>query len=282
MLHSRVANHKVCTTYRWMLLWLAALLGVLCAARQSAAVTVHLDEQDAASTVILHTGDRLRVELPAAPATGYRWKAKLIDASHLQLLSKDLRPDNRRLTSAGTQVFAWKAISPGHAEIRLVYDRPEDRSELPGENHPNRKQNEVSIDVLAGELTPGSVESSIDSPLVTVGQFRGTLPCATCLGIVVDLTLFASDNHATSGTVFVERWTYKSTSGASQVHAGTGKWTVLHGTYADPSMTVYVLGSPFMGQENFALKDGSLVQLDDQMLPVKDDHGKEIALQASP
>jgi hypothetical protein len=47
-------------------------------------------------------------------------------------------------------------------------------------------------------------------------------------------------------------------------------------------MTVYVLGSPFMGQENFALKDGSLVQLDDQMLPVKDDHGKEIALQALP
>jgi inhibitor of cysteine peptidase len=251
------------------------MLALFCGSAK--AVTVRLTEADSSATVILHVSDRLRIELPTAPAAGYRWSAKKLDASHLETLSRDVRPDSGRLDAAGIQVFVWKAISPGHAEIGLEYSRPnEDRTVPPA------KRIAIGVDIVAGELEPpvaGDGELLSDGPEAVV-TYRGTLPCDGCLGIEVELTLDGVMPKAVKR--FVERRRYRGASGGDRTIAGTGRLTVQHGTYADPSMTAYVLAAPDGSTENFKVDGDRLVLLDAEMLPVQSPSGRSIMLQKVP
>ena len=92
---------------------------LLLVALRAHAVTVKLGVADTSSTVVMHVGDRLRIELPTTPAAGFRWTVKSVDASHLEHVGKDIQPETAKHTSAGTQVFVWKALSPGKAELLL-------------------------------------------------------------------------------------------------------------------------------------------------------------------
>ena len=260
------------TIYKWearvVALWLMALVVALCVARNAAAVTVHLDAKDASSTVLLHVGDRLRVELPSAPATGFRWKAKALDASHLELLSRDVRPDTARLDASGTQVFVWKALSPGQADIGIEYSRASDDKTIPP-----AKRVAITVEVAAGELapTPATTKDALEPDLVRAAIYQGVLPCDGCTGIAVDLTLFAAAGAKTdgpSGMVFVERRRYQGAPGGDRTVAGTGRLVIVKGTYADPSMTVYALAAPDGSLENLKVGGDELIPLDSQMLPI--------------
>ena len=260
------------TIYKWesrvVALWLMALIVALCAAHRAAAVTVHLDQHDASSTVLLHVGDRLRVELPSAPATGFRWKAKSLDASHLELLSRDARPDSSRLDAPGVQVFVWKALSPGQAHIGIEYSRPSDEKTVAP-----RKQMSITVEVAAGELAPAPA-AALDGtePGVTrSATYKGVLSCEGCTGIAVDLTLYTvppAKTGESARTAFVERRRYQGVPGGARTIAGTGWLEMVKGTYADPSITVFALAAPDGSLENFKLAGDELTPLDAQMLPI--------------
>ena len=78
----------------------------------------------------------------------------------------------------------------------------------------------------------------------------------------------ATGPGAAEGGSFVERRLYEGAPGGDRTVAGTGKLAVVHGTYADPAMTVYALAAPDGGLENFKVEGDWLVPLDGQMLPV--------------
>ncbi len=247
-------------------------------------MTVHLDAKDATSTVVLHVGDRLRVDLPSAPATGFRWKAKLFDASHLQWLGKGVRPDSGRLDAAGVQVFVWKAILPGAAAITLSYGRPdEEKTVAPA------KQASVSVEVVAEALEPPDdrdlsppADDLGTTPVQKPATYTGALMCGDCIRIDAELTLYGNRAKDPDHGVFVEKRRYLGAPGGDRTIAGTGRWTVLHGTYADPGMTVYILAAPGGGIENLKLDGNRLVLLDEQMLPIPNQDGTDHSLHLSP
>lgn len=239
------------------------------------ALTVHLTDADSSSTVTVHVGDRIRLELHAAPATGFRWNVRKLDASHLEQLGKGIRPDSDRLDTAGTQVFVWKAISAGNATIALEYSRPEDDRTIPPE-----KRVELRVAVAAGELapeTPGG-DASMAASLPLLSAYEGKLPCGDCLAISEHLSLYAHDLKNPSTGVFVDIRRYQGAPGGDKTVAGTGRFAVVHGTYADPSLTVYVLGSPSGGTENYKVEQDRLVPLDPQGLPIAQPPGRDSSL----
>ena len=258
-------------------LLLAAM--ALGAVHSAHAVTVRLADADASAMVNLHVGDRIRLELHTAPATGFRWAAKKLDASHLEQLSKDIRPDSGRLDTAGIQVFVWKAISAGNAEIGLEYSRPSDDRTIP----PTRRIG-LKVQVAADELAPqpAGADDALDPVVQPVAMFQGKLPCADCLAIAVQLRLLTHDaahNARSFKTgVFVETRRYQGAPGGDKTIAETGQFAVVHGTYADPSITLYVLGSASGGTENFRVEADRLVPLDPQGLPVPLPPGRDPTL----
>lgn len=257
-----------------MLTLIFALLAI-CASPHARAVTVRLTDADPSSAVTVHVGDRIRLELHAAPATGFRWTAKKLDASHLEEMSKEIRPDSGRLDTAGTQVFVWKAISAGNATIALEYSRPNDDRTIQPE-----KRVELNVEVAAGELTPAPPGSDelLTPTLQSLASYQGTLPCADCLALAVKLDLYAHDTKNPATGVFIETRRYKGAPGGEKTIAGTGGFAVVHGTYADPSMTVYVLGALGGGTENFRVEPDRLVPLDPQGLPIAQPPGRDSSL----
>ena len=245
----------------------ALLAGWLCA-QSVGAVTVRLGADDTLSTVLLHVGDRLRVELPTAPATGYRWRVSQLDASHLALIGNTIRPQSGRLDAPGVQVLVWKAVASGSAAVNLDYLRPNDeKTAAPA------KQIKIAAEIARDPLV--AVEDKGDDPLISslanVGTYTGTLACEGCTGIAVSLTLYAADAKELTGTVFTETRRFLGAPGGVKTIAGSGRWAVLHGTYADPAMTVYVLTDPGGGLENLKVDGQRLVLLDAQMLPLSED-----------
>ncbi len=259
---------------RVLVLWLMSFMGALLLATEAAAVTVRLDASDASSSIVLRVGDKLRVELPSAPAQGFRWRARMLDASHLELLSRDLRPDSGRLDTAGTQVFVWKAISAGKAEIRISYGREGDEGIVLPE-----KQMSISVQIAAGGPAP-----TVDLTLSSLATYSGTLPCGDCLDLAVELYLYGPQEpgKAPVPSLYVERRRYLGAAGGDRTVAETGKVTVLHGTLADPSMTVYVLAGPEGSTENLKVQGDRLMPLDPQMLPIQLPPGDKYGLKRTP
>ena len=256
-------------------LFLIVAVAAFCALSSAWAVTVRLTDADTSSIVSVHVGDRIRLELHAAPATGFRWTAKKLDASHLEQMGQGIRPDSGRLDTAGTQVFVWKAISAGNATIALEYSRPNDDRTIPSE-----KRVELRVEVAAGELAPAPAGSDelLTPTLLPLASYQGSLPCADCLALEVKLNLYAQDAKNPAAGVFVETRRYKGAPGGDKTVAGTGKFAVVHGTYADPSMTVYVLGALQGGTENFRVEPDRLVPLDPQGLPIAQPLGRDSSL----
>jgi predicted secreted protein len=257
-----------------LVLWLMSFMGALLLATEAAAVTVRLDASDASSSIVLRVGDKLRVELPSAPAQGFRWRARMLDASHLELLSRDLRPDSGRLDTAGTQVFVWKAISAGKAEIRISYGRAGDEGIVLPE-----KQMSISVQIAAGDPAP-----AVDLTLSSLATYSGSLPCGDCLDLAVELYLYGPQEPGKPAvpSVYVERRRYLGAAGGDRTVAETGKVTVLHGTLADPSMTVYVLAGLEGRTESLKVQGDRLQPLDPQMLPIQLPPGDKYGLKRTP
>ena len=91
------------------------------------------------STVTIGTGDRLRVELPSNPSTGYSWQTMELNS---WVLARTKRPvytpdwvvgaDRQRMVGSGGKLtLEYEAIGAGTSPVRIAYSRPWETNAAP-------------------------------------------------------------------------------------------------------------------------------------------------------
>src|SRR6478672_7833161 len=87
-------------------------------------VTAELEVSPGAAPLCLEVGQRLRIHLPASPATGYDW---VLEQGPLPLLSLEIVPgvEPSRFRNRPGLVCSWvfRADHVGHAPLRFAYRR---------------------------------------------------------------------------------------------------------------------------------------------------------------
>lgn len=92
---------------------------------------VTVTESANGSTVSIGAGDRIRVELPSNPSTGYSWQTMELNS---WVLARTKRPvytpdsaggaDRQRMVGSGGQLmFEYEAIGVGTSPVRIAYSR---------------------------------------------------------------------------------------------------------------------------------------------------------------
>ncbi|WP_028081820.1 protease inhibitor I42 family protein [Solimonas soli] len=91
---------------------------------------------DAGSTVMLHAGQRLRVELDSNPTTGYRWQLALpADAPLRSEGDAEYRPDPHAaglVGAGGHEIWSFRAERTGNVTLHFEYRRPFESGPPPG------------------------------------------------------------------------------------------------------------------------------------------------------
>ena len=86
-----------------------------------------------ASRVTTTPGRQFSITLDSNPTTGYQWElAKPVASTCIALVTNEfVRPKSKLTGAPGKEVWKFKALSPGEAEIELQYVRPWDKGVEP-------------------------------------------------------------------------------------------------------------------------------------------------------
>lgn len=106
----------------------ALLLATGCATRER---IVTVTESANGSTVNIGEGDRLRVELPSNPSTGFSWQTLELNSWVLARTKRPeftpdwvVGPDRQRMVGgAGKLTFEYEAIGAGTSPVKIAYSR---------------------------------------------------------------------------------------------------------------------------------------------------------------
>jgi inhibitor of cysteine peptidase len=85
-----------------------------------------ITEQDSGKTIELAVGQKVNVQLPSNPTTGYQWIV-LGDSAPLKLVGSDYAASPQaagRMGAAGIQTLRFTATGSGKVELNLGYKRP--------------------------------------------------------------------------------------------------------------------------------------------------------------
>jgi inhibitor of cysteine peptidase len=70
-------------------------------------------------------GQRVLIQLPENPTTGYQWQIEAFDPGVLSASGSDFAAaSGGRLGGGGLRTFVFTALAPGGTPVRLVYRRP--------------------------------------------------------------------------------------------------------------------------------------------------------------
>ncbi|MBM3902780.1 MAG: protease inhibitor I42 family protein [Verrucomicrobia bacterium] len=114
----------------------AFILATGCATKER---IVTVTESESGSTVNIGTGDRLRVELPSNPSTGYSWQTMELNS---WVLARTKRPEftpdwvvgadrQRMVGSGGWLTLEYEAIGAGTSPVKIAYSRPWETNAAP-------------------------------------------------------------------------------------------------------------------------------------------------------
>jgi predicted secreted protein len=262
-------------------------MSVVFLASPARAITVKLEVSDGPDVrVALHLEDRVELELPEQPSTGFSWHTQKNDHTVLEQVGSSHRVLDGRIGSMGVRSFTWRAAEAGSADLVLTYDR----SFEPGV--PPAKTYTIHASVLRDPIQPekaSSAEAPIADRPILIGSYQGKLPCADCSEIQQQLLLYAKSPSQLTDTAYVLKQTYMSAPGGNPAFIETGAWKVLRGTPADANAIVYRLTpggsggiSDFAVRQEGAMGPDRLVQLDAQGIPIQGPGGKELSLQKNP
>lgn len=265
-------------------LWM--LVAVSVAPIAACAITVKLEAAEGPDVrVAVHMGDRLQLELPEQPSTGFSWHTQKNDHPVLEQMGSSRRVLDGRIGSIGVRSFTWQAVESGSSDLLLTYNR----SFEPGV--PPARTYTIHATVLPDPIPPDPIPPGNESPAqalasenpVLIGSYQGQLPCADCSGIRQQLLLYAKSASQLTGTAYVLRQTYMGAPAGNPTFIETGTWQVLRGSPADANATVYRLTpGGGGGVSDFAPRQDRLVQLDAQGIPIQGPGGKELSLQKIP
>lgn len=86
---------------------------------------------DRAQPIEVNAGEEFIIVIESNPTTGYHWEI-MGELDHLEFVSKDYRADEPVLTgSGGVEVWTFKAVATGEAQITLGYYPPYEEPEPP-------------------------------------------------------------------------------------------------------------------------------------------------------
>ncbi|MDX5481631.1 MAG: copper resistance protein NlpE [Hymenobacteraceae bacterium] len=85
------------------------------------------------------------------------------------------------------------------------------------------------------------VQSSVQKQVInrSLGTYKGTVPCADCEGIQMELTL--QENPAGKGKTYVLRQTYKGKPAGENTLESRGKWFAANGNKQNPKAVIFQL-----------------------------------------
>jgi len=88
-------------------------------------------------TVAVNTGRRFAIRLQSNPTTGYGWQlAKPLDEKIVVQVTNDyIHPESSLMGAGGHEVWIFKAVGQGQAEISLKYVRPWEKDRPPAETN---------------------------------------------------------------------------------------------------------------------------------------------------
>ncbi|MFH1199389.1 MAG: protease inhibitor I42 family protein [Candidatus Omnitrophota bacterium] len=98
---------------------------------------------DPTQVIRVPVGQEFVITLAANPTTGYTWDfAVKLDEKMFQLVRADYTPNTPQLTgSGGEQMWVFKAMQTGEAEISLKYWRPWEQDD------PDQKQAVFNVEI---------------------------------------------------------------------------------------------------------------------------------------
>ncbi len=112
------------TTRAVFLFLLCGLGSVLAACGQPKEGPVKVTENNVGSTVELHQGQTLKVELQGNPTTGYTWEVLPGAESILEQQGEaQFVPASQAVGAGGLVTLTFKAVRVGQASLSLVYHR---------------------------------------------------------------------------------------------------------------------------------------------------------------
>jgi inhibitor of cysteine peptidase len=87
--------------------------------------TTRVTADASGTTVVLHVGDTLEIELDGNPTTGYGWEI-IPDESGVLTVTSDptYAADSELIGSGGAYLFSFTADKAGETDVNLVYGRP--------------------------------------------------------------------------------------------------------------------------------------------------------------
>lgn len=90
----------------------------------TACANTPLQITDPTKTIEVKTGEQFTIVIESNPTTGYHWEM-MNELDYIEFISKDYQADEPMLTgSGGVEVWTFKAISVGEAQITLGYYPP--------------------------------------------------------------------------------------------------------------------------------------------------------------
>ncbi|MBF9252613.1 copper resistance protein NlpE N-terminal domain-containing protein [Pontibacter sp. 172403-2] len=91
----------------------------------------------------------------------------------------------------------------------------------------------------SNKIVPTERTSVLTTQKAAGGTYVGTIPCADCKGIKMELTL--ADNKAGKGKTYVLKQTYLGKPAGKNALQSTGKWFAATGNSQNPKAVIYQL-----------------------------------------
>ena len=109
--------------HRWILplLLLSLALSAGCGGDSDSPLSVGPAQNG--QSVVLDAGQRLVVELPGNPTTGFEWSVVRADPTLFRLEDSSFSADSSAIGAGGTFSFRFELLRPGADDLRLEYRR---------------------------------------------------------------------------------------------------------------------------------------------------------------
>ena len=106
-------------------LQVAALVALVLALATGTTSPLTITDKNAGQTMMIAVGQTLAVRLPANPTTGYQWSAGILGKGPLveSRPANYQRPTSGLLGAGGTEVFSYRAVAAGTANLSFNYAR---------------------------------------------------------------------------------------------------------------------------------------------------------------
>jgi predicted secreted protein len=118
--------------FRLILIMLVGLLYACSAVGTPEQSTKQLTDADNGNSIELSVGDKIEIELPGNPTTGFQWEVSDVDSIILSPIGEpEFKPSSNAVGSGGNVILRFEAVGAGQTELKLIHHRPFEKNVPP-------------------------------------------------------------------------------------------------------------------------------------------------------